>query len=57
MTPGLISKKVIADRLAFIEKLLGEIEFLPLISKDLERIKEAYILWIKHHPEKTNEKL
>lgn len=32
MTPGLISKKVIADRLDLVERMIGEIESLPLSS-------------------------
>ena len=32
MTPGLISKKVLADRLNWVEKMLGEIRTLPLGS-------------------------
>lgn len=32
MTPGLISKKVIADRLNWVEKMIGEIRALPLSS-------------------------
>jgi uncharacterized protein YutE (UPF0331/DUF86 family) len=32
VTPGLISKKVIADRLSWVEKMVGEIRTLPLGS-------------------------
>jgi uncharacterized protein YutE (UPF0331/DUF86 family) len=34
MTPGLISKRILADRLALVQELLGDIRGLPLNERD-----------------------
>lgn len=44
MTSGLISKKVLADRLNIIDKMMGEIRSLPLINFQ-EFMKDRRNLW------------
>lgn len=44
MTPGLISKKILSDRLNFIEKMIREIRSLPLTSFE-EFKKDKRNIW------------
>lgn len=44
MTPGLISKKVVGDRLELIERMIGEIRSLPMESYQ-EFIKDRRNVW------------
>lgn len=34
MTPGTLSRRVVADRLAWVERMIGEIRSLPLTDRD-----------------------
>ena len=44
MTPGLISKKVVGDRLELVESIIGEIRSLPMGSYQ-EFIKDRRNVW------------
>lgn len=44
MLPGKISKRVVADRLAWVDRMLGEIRMLPLNSKT-DFMKDSRNFW------------